>query len=98
MYPEYADAVAEIAAFFDVSTDEFTLTNGTDEAIQLMMNTFVNPQDDVLMMRPSYAMYRFYAELAGANVREIEYDDDFRFPIATFHGRDPRRNACDLSR
>ncbi len=86
MYPEYADAVAEIAAFFEVSTDEFTLTNGTDEAIQLMMNTFVNPQDDVLMMRPSYAMYRFYAELAGANVREIEYDDDFRFPISRFMG------------
>jgi histidinol-phosphate aminotransferase len=86
MYPEYSDAIEQIAAFFEVSPEEFTLTNGTDEAIQLVVNTFVNPQDDVLMMRPSYAMYRFYAELADTNVREIEYDEDFRFPTARFVG------------
>ena len=29
--------------------------------------------DDVLLLRPSYAMYRFYAEVAGASIREIDY-------------------------
>jgi histidinol-phosphate aminotransferase len=84
MYPEYGDAIEQISAFFEVAPEEFTLTNGTDEAIQLVVSTLVNPQDDVLIMRPSYAMYRFYAELAGANVREIEYDEGFEFPIARF--------------
>ena len=55
--------------------DEFTLTNGTDEAIQLLINTFVERSSDVVMLKPSYAMYRFYAELAGASVREIDYRD-----------------------
>ena len=41
------------------------LTNGTDEAIQVLINTFVDDGDDVLTLKPSYAMYRFYAELAG---------------------------------
>ena len=63
----------ELAAFFGVSADEFTLTNGTDEAIQVLVNTFVDDGDDVVLLKPSYAMYRFYAELAGAEVREVGY-------------------------
>ncbi|HEV8146334.1 MAG TPA: histidinol-phosphate transaminase, partial [Bryobacteraceae bacterium] len=47
MYPEYDAAIAEFAAFFGVATDEFTITNGTDEAIQVLVNTFVNAGDDV---------------------------------------------------
>jgi histidinol-phosphate aminotransferase len=64
-----------------VSDAEFTMTNGTDEAIQLLMNTFVEAGGEVLLLKPSYAMYRFYAELAGASVREIEYPADLSFPL-----------------
>ncbi len=72
-YPEYVEAMAELAAYFHVNQNEFTMTNGTDEAIQILINTFVDDGDDVLVLRPSYAMYRFYAEVAGALVREIDY-------------------------
>ena len=48
IYPEYADAIRDLAVFFDVREDEFTLTNGTDEAIQLLINTFVDADDEVL--------------------------------------------------
>ncbi len=84
IYPEYQDARQDLATFFRVSSDEFTITNGTDEAIQLLINTFVDDDDDVLLLRPSYAMYRFYAEVAGASVREIEYSRDLSFPVSRF--------------
>src|ERR1700678_2237603 len=57
IYPEYAAALHDLAAFFRVQDDEFTLTNGTDEAIQLLVNTFLDDNASVLLMRPSYAMY-----------------------------------------
>jgi histidinol-phosphate aminotransferase len=64
-----------------VKPTEFTMTNGTDEAIQVLVNTFVDDGDDVLVLRPSYAMYRFYAEVAGASVRELDYNkEDLSFP------------------
>ena len=66
----------ELAAFFEVGEDEFTLTNGTDEAIQVLVNTFVDDGDEVIVLKPSYAMYRFYAEFAGASVREVEYREE----------------------
>jgi histidinol-phosphate aminotransferase len=82
IYPEYEDATRELAAFFGVSEDEFTLTNGTDEAIHVLVNTFVDDGDEVVVLKPSYAMYRFYAELAGASVREVEYQaETLAFPM-----------------
>lgn len=82
IYPEYVDAMRELAAFFQVGEDEFTMTNGTDEAIQVLVNTFVDSGDEVVVLKPSYAMYRFYAEVAGAVVREVEYRaETLEFPM-----------------
>src|SRR5204862_6005182 len=65
IYPEYSETKRELAQFFAVEADDFVLTNGTDEAIQVLLNTYVDDGDEVLLLRPSYAMYRFYAEVAG---------------------------------
>jgi histidinol-phosphate aminotransferase len=84
IYPEYAAALHDLAAFFSVQAEEFTLTNGTDEAIQLLVNTFLDDGAEVLMMKPSYAMYKFYSQLAGASVRELDYPSDLQFPLEAF--------------
>jgi len=82
IYPEYVETITELAAFFGVSTGELLLTNGTDEAMQVMLNTYVDDNDEVLLLKPSYAMYRFYAELAGAAVHDVEYRPaDLSFPL-----------------
>ncbi len=70
IYPEYSQARPKLAAHFAVSPEEILLTNGTDEAIQVLVNTFVNEGDAVYVPEPTYAMYRFYSELAGARVRD----------------------------
>ena len=82
VYPEYVDAMRELAAYFAVAPGELLLSNGTDEAIQVLINTFVDDGDDVLLLKPSYAMYRFYAEVAGARIREVEYPQPgMEFPL-----------------
>ncbi len=82
VYPEYGDAQQALGHFFGVPTDQLLLTNGTDEAIQVLVNTYVNAGDDVLLLRPAYAMYRFYAEVAGAAIREIAYrPPHMEFPL-----------------
>jgi histidinol-phosphate aminotransferase len=82
VYPEYGEARTALAAFFGVPQGQLMLTNGTDEAIQVIVNTYLDDGDDVLLLRPSYAMYRFYAEVAGAAIREIDYrPEDLSFPL-----------------
>lgn len=82
VYPEYVEARRELSAFFQVAEDEILFTNGTDEAIQVLVNTYVDDDQDVLILTPSYAMYRFYSEVAGAAVREIPYrEGTLEFPL-----------------
>jgi histidinol-phosphate aminotransferase len=82
VYPEYGDAREAIARYFGVSPEQFVFTNGTDEAIQVFINTYVDAGQEVLLLKPSYAMYRFYAEVAGAKVRELDYlPGSMEFPL-----------------
>ncbi len=82
VYPEYTEAKRELTAHFGAREGEMLLTNGTDEAIQVLINTFVEDGDEVLILQPSYAMYRFYAELAGAPIRSIPYRaETLGFPL-----------------
>jgi histidinol-phosphate aminotransferase len=83
VYPEYAEARQAIAAFFHVPPEQLLFTNGTDEAIQVLINTYVDDGQEVLLLKPAYAMYRFYAEVAGAQIREIAYKPPVMdFPLA----------------
>jgi histidinol-phosphate aminotransferase len=82
VYPEYEDVRPKLATFFGVKPDQLLLTNGTDEAIQVLVNTYVDDGDDVLLLHPSYAMYRFYCQVAAASIREISYrPQDLAFPL-----------------
>ena len=82
VYPEYQETKPALARFFGVSPDEFIITNGTDEAIQVLVNTYVDDGDEVIILHPSYAMYKFYSEVAGAAVRELRYRPaDLAFPL-----------------
>jgi histidinol-phosphate aminotransferase len=73
IYPEYEHALEDLALHFGVANDQLTLTNGTDEAIQLVVNTFVENGSEVMILRPSYAMYKFYSELSGARIKFVDY-------------------------
>jgi histidinol-phosphate aminotransferase len=82
IYPDYAAVRPALAEFFRVDPTQLLLTNGTDEAIQVLINTYVDDAGEVLLLHPSYAMYRFYAELAAANIREIDYrEGTLEFPL-----------------
>jgi len=98
-YPEYSDARRELAAHFRVENEQMLVTNGTDEAIQVLINTYVDDGDEVIILRPSYAMYRFYAEIAGATIYEIDYRaGTLQFPLdELLEGINPSTRAVLIS-
>jgi len=79
-YPEQETVRAKLAKHFRVDKSELLLTNGTDEALSLVVHTFVEPGDTVLLVEPTYAMYRFYSELSGARIVAPRYDAQMQFP------------------
>ena len=82
LYPEYTEARPRIAAWLGLKPEQLLLTNGTDEAIHCLINTYVDPGDEVLVPWPTYSMYQFYTELAGAKPRRVLYQPpDLAFPL-----------------
>jgi histidinol-phosphate aminotransferase len=79
-YPEQETVRRQMAKHFGVRPDELLLTNGTDEALHVIVSTFVEPGDGVLLVEPTYAMYRFYSELAGARILAPRYTVEMQFP------------------
>ena len=81
IYPEYQETTKRLARFFGVRPAEMHLTNGIDDALHLIADTFIEDGDSVLVVEPTFDMYRFFAELAGARVIALRYDDEMRFPV-----------------
>jgi histidinol-phosphate aminotransferase len=86
MYPEYEKSTARIARHFGVRSDELALTNGGDEAIRVFLDTFVDAtavdsNSHILICEPTFPMYRYYAEIAGAGIVACRYDADLKFPL-----------------
>src|SRR5215470_6117383 len=82
MYPEYQRATAHIARHFGVRPEELLLTNGGDDALRVFFDTFVEPNSHILICEPTFPMYRYWAEIAGARVEVCRYDSQMRFPLA----------------
>lgn len=99
VYPDYASVKKTLSAFFKVSESDLLLTNGTDEAIQVLINTYIDDNDEVIVLTPSYAMYRFYAELAGAKITQVPYlPPKVEFPLdALLRAITPKTKAILVS-
>ncbi len=80
MYPEYEKSTHHIARYFRVRPDEIALTNGGDDALRVFFDTFVEPGDHILICEPTFPMYRYYAEIAGAKVDRLRYTSEMDFP------------------
>jgi histidinol-phosphate aminotransferase len=79
-YPEREPGEAVAAKYLGVEPAELLLTNGTDEAIHLICETYLEPCDEALICVPTFAMYEIYAAATGATVITVQAGEDFRFP------------------
>ncbi|HEX8764270.1 MAG TPA: histidinol-phosphate transaminase [Candidatus Acidoferrum sp.] len=81
MYPEYQKPTERLARYFGVNPGELLLTNGGDDALRVFFDTFVEPKTSILICEPTFPMYRYWAEIAGAQVRALRYGANMEFPI-----------------
>lgn len=68
MYPEYLETEKAIGRYVGIDPKNVMLTNGSDEALRLIMEAYISEDDTVVIMEPSFAMFKFYAKLQGARV------------------------------
>src|SRR6266481_8819151 len=82
MYPEYQAPTRRIAHYFGVRPQELLLTNGGDDALRVFFDTFVEPGSSILICEPTFPMYRYWGEIAGARVEVLRYGPNMDFPMS----------------
>lgn len=79
-YPEREHVERIAARHFSLAPEAVLLTNGVDEAIHLVCETYLEPEDEVVIVTPTFSMYAIYAEATGARLRSIQADSSLQFP------------------
>ena len=85
-YPERAPVEALVAEHHGLRPEQVLLTNGVDEAIHVLCQTYLNPGDALLLPVPTYSMYEVYGSGAEARIDRIAAGDDFVFPLDALLG------------
>src|SRR3989338_7347040 len=81
VYPEYSKLRKALASYCNVGVEEIIPTNATDEAIKTIIETYVEKnRGEIVIPMPTFAMFKFYAQLNEAVIREVLYNADLSFP------------------
>ena len=78
-YPETGRLYEKVAAHLGVDRDRVILSNGSEQTIKLVFETYIEPGDVVLLHNPGYAMYPVYSQLFQAKVVSQGHDIALRF-------------------
>ena len=80
-YPVYGDLINKIAEVNQVDSLMVLPTNGADEAISYIFNTFIEKGDRVINITPAFAMPDVYAKCTGCDYKRVNYSGKWCFPL-----------------
>ena len=70
---------AEISAIKGIDADQIFLGNGSDEVIDLLIRIFCEPKEDhIIILPPTYGMYKVSAGIANVDLKKISLSSDFQ--------------------
>jgi histidinol-phosphate aminotransferase len=81
MYPEYERGTQRLARHFGVKPQELMLTNGGDDALRVFFDAFVDAGSSIVICEPTFPMYRYWGEVAGAKIEALRYGSRMEFPL-----------------
>ena len=85
-YPEVEPFYPKLAGFLNVPADNLVVTAGSDFAIKIAFELFVNSGDEVIVLTPTFAMVDVYGDLYNARKIKIGYDSDLNLDIEKLMG------------
>lgn len=73
---------ARLAAFKGIAPERIFLGNGSDEVIDLLIRIFCEPQQDkIMLLPPTYGMYRVVADISNVPVVEVPLTANFQLDL-----------------
>jgi histidinol-phosphate aminotransferase len=80
LYPAREAGEKLVAGFLGLQPAQVLLTNGADEAIDLLCRAYLEADDEIVFVVPAFAMYEIFAQAEGARVVRVPAGPEFSFP------------------
>jgi len=85
MYPEYGKFLTTLSGYAGVGEDHLIISNGSDQAIEIILRAFLGAGDTMVMAQPGFPIFDQVAGVIGAKVRGVPYDRELSgFPYEEF--------------
>lgn len=81
VYPEPDKFLKKYAKFLDVKFENLLAVNGSDMAIRYLLETFGEPEKEVMTVSPSFEMYRVNCSILGLKHVPVYYEKDLTIKI-----------------
>lgn len=81
VYPEFNSLCNSIANWIGCREENIYITAGSDAAIKSAFEVFVNPDDKIALLNPTYAMYYVYTRMFQAELLKIDYKDNLSLDV-----------------
>ena len=80
-YPYYGSFYDTLSEIYGVNKNCIAITNGADEALCAVINTYLSKGDSVVTVSPSFSMPKIYTAITGADYIEVPYKDRWVYPF-----------------
>ena len=83
-YPFYGELSQKIADYQSFNIDNIKVTNGADESIQAIIQTYLEKDEALLTIDVSFEMPVIYTQIQGGEVIKVPFEKKWEFPIDNF--------------
>lgn len=80
LYPRRESGEKLVAESLSVAPAQLLLTNGADEAIDLLCRAYLEPGNEIVIVVPTFTMYEVFAQMENAKVVRVPTRPEFSFP------------------
>ena len=91
--PDMTELLLAYGKHIGVSPDRIVAGDGSDELINLLINTFLCEGGKILIFEPDFSMYAFYSEFAGCEIVKVAKKDGMDIDFSSLAGEIEKENV-----
>lgn len=82
-YPEFTGSalLESLADFLNLPQNQLLAANGSNDLLQLIISLVMPGGTRILTVSPTFAIYRQLCRIAGVDLLELSFTDDWQFPV-----------------
>ncbi len=80
-YPNLKNSYRVLSDHAGVDLGEIFISAGSEYTIKSVIESFLEPGFNIVLHKPSYAMYELYSKIAGAKIKSIDFSSNFTLAI-----------------